>query len=152
MPSADGLSLFASPVLPVFRDLLDAGLVLEAGHDGRLRVGPEDRLTDAYDTAIRSHRDALLALARIVDLATQDRCRIFAHQYATRPADVLVPRFAYRADVPYAPHVCHSCSDPLPASLRWGRCRRCALAWRLVVGVTPHEAWLVTYDDARISA
>lgn len=152
MPSTDGLSLFASPVLPVFRGLLDAGLVLEAGHDGRLRVGPEDRLTDEYDSAIRSHRDALLALARIVDLDTQDRCRIFAQQYVTRPADVWVPRFMYRVGVPYAPHVCHSCGDPLPTSLRWGRCRRCAVAWRLVVSAPLGEPWLVSYDDARISA
>jgi hypothetical protein len=149
---ASSVSPFESPALPILRWLVaEDGLSLEA-HEGRLVVGPAEKLTDEHRELIRLHKPDLIALARLVDAGTQDRIRVFAAQYAARPEGVLVPAFVYRPGAPYAPHRCLSCTEPLPEGIRWGRCRRCAVAWRLVVGAPVREAWMVAYDSALLAS
>ena len=140
-----------SRALPLLRQLVvDNALVLEVAATGNLLVGPEPNITGENDAAIRAARDELVALARLIDPATQDRWRTFAAQYAARPEDVVTPTFAYRRNLPYVPHRCHSCGESLPRGFRWGRCSRCAVAWRLVVDTPVGEAWMLHYDEAQV--
>ena len=46
---------------------------------------------------------------------------------------------------------CFSCGAALPEP-RYGRCRRCSLAWRLAVGVPIPAEWAAAYDGARVVA
>jgi hypothetical protein len=138
--------IFSSPAVGLFAELADAGLVFEATQDGRLRVRPAGLVTPERAELIRTHRDHLLTLARICDEGVQRRAAKFRTDVeATRDR---LPAFLYRACVPYVAGVCFSCGDRLNAT-GFGRCWRCALAWRLAVRVPITATVAEVLDQAR---
>ncbi len=55
----------------------------------------------------------------------------------------------FRPGVPYVPGSCFSCGDAL-AALRFGRCWRCSLAWRLAVRLPVPADLAVVLDDVKV--
>ncbi len=137
------------PAMAVLYDLEHAGLDL-AVVDGRLRVWPVERLTAEHARLIQQYRNALVTLVRICDEGVEARVAAFKQQCANTPADS-IPSFLFRPDVPYVKGSCFSCGDPI-TELRYGRCWRCSLAWRLAAGVPLPAAQAAVYDGARVVA
>ena len=137
-----------SPAVAVLCDLEHAGLDL-AVVDGRLRVWPAERLTAEHEQLIQQHRNALVTLVRICDEGVEERLAVFKQQCANTPADS-IPSFLFRPDVPYVKGSCFSCGDPI-TELRFGRCSRCALAWRLATGVGIPAELAAAVDGARVA-
>ena len=138
-----------SPAVAVLYDLEHAGLDL-AVVDGRLRVWPVERLTAEHEQLIQQHRNALVTLVRICDEGVEERLAAFKQQCANTPADS-IPSFLFRPDVPYVKGSCFSCGDPI-TELRYGRCWRCSLAWRLAAGVPLQATQAAVYDESRVVA
>ncbi len=138
-----------SLAVAVLCDLEHAGLDL-AVVDGRLRVWPVERLTAEHEQRIQQHRNALVTLVRICDEGVQERLVAFKQQCAGSPADS-TPPFLFRPDVPYVKGSCFSCGDPI-TELRYGRCWRCSLAWRLAAGVPLPATQAAVYDESRVVA
>ncbi len=137
-----------SPAVAVLCDLEHAGLDL-AVVDGRLRVWPVERLTAEHERLIQQHRHALVTLVRICDDGVQERMAAFKQQLANTAADS-IPSFLFRPDVPYVKGLCFSCGTELPEP-RFGRCARCALAWRLAAGVDIPGELAAAVDGARVA-
>ena len=97
----------------------------------------------------RSIGRALAALVRACDDGVQARRESFAAQFKAGPAS-RVPAFLFRSGVAYEAAICFSCGDRL-AEVRFGRCWRCALAWRLVAVRVP-AATAAALDEARVCA
>jgi hypothetical protein len=141
--------VLASVALPLFLRLADEGFTLEAV-DEHLRVSPAGHLTAAHRVTIQQHRDALFTLARICDAGVGERQGAFRDQLAAaRPGTV--PRFLFRGEVPYVRGRCFSCGDDL-VELRFGRCWRCALAWRLAARLLIPTVVAEALDEARVVA
>lgn len=100
-------------------------------------------------TVCRSIGRALAALVRACDDGVQARRESFAAQFKAGPAS-RVPAFLFRSGVAYEAAICFSCGDRL-AEVRFGRCWRCALAWRLVAVRVP-AATAAALDEARVCA
>ena len=113
----------------------------------RLLVRPVERLTPEQREAVRREREALLTLLRICDAGVQERRAAFEAQ-ARASSVALVPALLFRQGVPYVAGRCFSCGD---ASGRptFGRCWRCALAWRLALRVAIPTDFAAVYDDAK---
>lgn len=81
---------------------------------------------------------------------TPDRVAAFRQQLeATRTP--MVPAFMFRPGVAYVHGVCFSCGDALP-ELRFGRCWRCSVAWRLACRLPIDGALADALDTARVCA
>ncbi len=118
-----------SPAVALLFALECDGFRVELGDDAAVVIAPRSRLTPERMAAIVACKDALKALLRGV----QNRRDVFRAQLAATPPPA-APPFLYRADVPYVAGKCFSCGDALP-TLRFGRCWRCSLAWRLAARV-----------------
>jgi len=141
-----GLSV-ALPALQVLWSLEDRQFEVGLTDDGVLLVSPKSRLTEGDDRAIRQHRDELVALVRWCDEDVAARRDVFVQQLAAAPAGT-VPRFQFRPDVPYEAGRCHSCGEELPR-FTFGRCWRCALAWRLTCRLPVSAERARAVDEAR---
>ncbi len=141
--------VLASPAVAVLCELENAGLDLVVVGD-RLRVWPTERLTPEREQTIRQHRDALKVLVSLCDDGVQVRREVFAQQAAEAPVST-VPRFVLRAGVPYTKGLCFACGEALPEP-RFGRCWRCALAWRLALRVPISAELGAVYDGAPVVA
>lgn len=142
-------AVFASPALPVFLQLEAAGVRFKLAADGVL-VSPRGVLTTDQRAVFRQHQDAVRALVGIVaDTGVQARRDAFRQQFDVTPAP-MVPAFLFRAGVAYVPGMCFSCGDGLPA-LRFSRCWRCSLAWRLAARVSIEAALAEALDAARVA-
>jgi hypothetical protein len=136
-----------SPALPLLLELEADGFDLR--FDGsRLLVKPIERLSPERRALVAAHRADLVALVRICDAGVVTRRQVFAAQYAS---GVTVGRFALVPDLPYVSGRCFSCGDPLTRPA-FGRCWRCAMAWRLVVGVPVSASLSEVYDTQRMVA
>jgi hypothetical protein len=141
--------VFTSPALGMLRQLEADGFHVELMADGALSIAPRSRLTAERMRAIAECKAALKTLLQCCDDGTQARRRVFAQQFA-EAAGPMVPALLYRADVPYTRGRCFSCGDALP-ELRFGRCWRCALAWRLACCQPIRAEIAVVMDTAKVS-
>ena len=141
-------NVLTSRAVAVLCDLEHAGLDL-AVVDGRLRVWPVERLSAEHERLIRQNRNELITLVRICDDGTQERVAVFKQQLADAPADQ-IPAFLFRPDVPYVKGACFSCGTGL-LEIRYGRCQRCSLAWRLAVDVGIPSELAAAVDEARVA-
>ncbi len=140
--------IFDGPALPLLLALEDQGFDLRLV-GGDVWVKPLERLTAAQRDQVRQHGPALRLLLAICDDGTQERVERFKQQFANTPADS-IPSFLFRPDVPYVEGGCFSCGTELPES-RFGRCARCALAWRLAAGVDIPGELAAAWDEARVA-
>jgi hypothetical protein len=88
-------------------------------------------------------------LLRTCDAGVQDRREVFAKQLTLTPAP-RVPMFIFRANVPYRQGTCFSCGDRL-SEVRFGRCWRCSLAWRLACRLPMTADLAAALDAARVA-
>lgn len=139
--------LLSSPALPLLLSLEAAGCEIRLLPNTRLRIGPNNRLAPEQIAAIRREAEALKALVWLRDASVQERRAEFARQFAAAPAGT-VPAFVFQPGLPYVKGTCFSCGDALP-QVRYGRCWRCALAWRVAVGLPIPTDLAVGYDDAK---
>lgn len=139
--------IFASPAVPLLVELEQQGFSLQVTADGRLRVEPGSRLSDQQRQLLAAHRDAAVLLLRTCDAGVVARREAFRAQLEA-DASAIVPAFVFRPDAPYAAGVCFSCADS-NGSNQYGRCWRCALAWRLACRVPIDPALAVIIDAAK---
>jgi hypothetical protein len=137
--------VLASAALPLLVGLEADGFTFAVAGD-RLLVRPVERLTVEQRTLLRRERDAILMLLRSCDAGVQARREAFVAQIQAHGA--YVPALVFRPDVPYVAGRCFSCGDETgrPA---FGRCARCARAWRLALGVAIPSDFATQYDDAK---
>ena len=136
-----------SPALPLLLRLEAEGFEV-ATVDDRLLVKPIDRLPACVRSELSAYRRELVTLVRVCDGGVGGRREVFASQLAR---GVSVGRLALSADVPYVAGRCFSCGDALPRPV-FGRCWRCALAWRLAVGTAVPPMVGEIYDRHRVVA
>ena len=139
-----------SPAVGILGDLERDGFRVELTPDGVLMIAPRSRLTLDRMQAVAACKDALKVLLRCCDDGVGARRDLFTQQLAQTPAPG-VPAFLFLAGIGYGPGVCFSCGDGLPG-LQFGRCWRCALAWRLAAGVSISSALAEALDGARVCA
>ncbi len=137
-------SALTTPAAVALCDLQHAGLDLVVVNE-RLRAGPEERLTPAYDRLIRRHRDDLVTLLQ--DDGVMARVAVYRQQFLESPPGT-APAFVFKP-TQYAKGICFSCGAELEEQ-RYGRCWRCSLAWRMAARV-PIAAGSA-YDTARVVA
>jgi hypothetical protein len=138
--------VFASPALPLLVGLEADGFTFAVSGD-RLLVRPVERLTPEQRALLQRERAAILVLLRICDTGVQARREAFAAQLQAN-STALVPALVFRPDVPYVAGRCFSCGDETGRP-SFGRCARCALAWRLALGVAIPAEFAAAYDDAK---
>ena len=139
--------VFASPALPLLLRLEDEGIEIAVEGD-RLRVRQTARLTPELLAEMRQHKPALLLLIRCCDDSMQARREMFARQLAALPPP-RCPAFLFVSDLPYVAGRCFSCGDGLERP-RFGRCWRCALAWRLAARVPISTELADVLDAAKV--
>ena len=138
-----------SPAVPLISELKVAGFDLSVV-DSRLRVSPASKLAPEYIQRIQSHREGLKTLVLIYDAGTQARRALFARQWAAAPPNQ-VPAFLVCPNLPYQRGLCFSCADRL-GRLRFGRCWRCSLAWRLACRLPIPAKLAQAIDESKVLA
>ena len=142
-----GLGVLESPALPLLLQLEAEGFRIAADGD-RLLVNPIHRLSPEVRIQVRTYRVELLTLVRVCDVGVQARRLSFASQHQ---AGLGVGQLAFVSGLPYVSGVCYSCGDALPRPV-YGRCWRCALAWRLALGLAITAQAGEAYDAQRVVA
>ena len=137
-----------APALAILAALLRDGFHVELTTDDVLVIAPKSKLTPARMQTIADYRDALKGLLA-TDAGVADRRERFRQQFVAAPAGT-VPLFVFQAGVSYQPGICFSCGDRL-AEHRFGRCWRCAIAWRLAAGVAVPRTLAQALDLAKVS-
>ena len=141
--------VLASPAVAILRGLELDGFHVALTAAGGLVIAPKSKLTPERMRTIAGCKDALTALvASATDAGVTARRDRFHRQFVQAPAGT-VPLFVVRAGISYQPGVCFSCGDPLPER-RFGRCWRCALAWRLATGVAIPVSLAEALDTAKV--
>lgn len=107
-----------------------------------LRFRPP-RIADDLLRQLQAVKPAILAL---LDDGVQARIAAFKQQLASTPAPG-IPSFLFKVGVPYQEGFCFSCGDPLLV-LRYGRCWKCSLAWRLAAKVSTVDD--TSFDEAKV--
>jgi hypothetical protein len=140
--TADVLS---SPALSLLLALEARGATFILDGDD-ICIRPTGLLTPHERQLLQAHyQEARLLVVLSTDAALQSRRERFRVQLADA-APGTMPVLRFRAGVPYVQGVCFSCGVPLD-ELVFGRCWRCALAWRLACGISISASW---YDTAQI--
>jgi hypothetical protein len=135
--------VLSSPALLLLVDLEARGCsVLVEGAD--IVIRPAGSLTMVERRTLQAHyADARMLVLLSTDAGVQVRRDRFKSELAGA-APGIVPAMRFRVGVPYVAGVCFSCGTALD-ELIFGRCWRCALAWRLACGV---PVFASTYDSA----
>jgi hypothetical protein len=134
-------------VATFYEQLRAAGFELRVAESGRLQIAPADRVTPDLLARLKVAKAALVSLVCSSDAAVLERVESFRQQLIAAPSRS-VPAFIFQSGVPYVPGRCFSCGDCLP-EMRFGRCWRCAFAWRLAVGVPVAAESARASDEAR---
>ena len=142
--------VFRSPAVGILCDLDHDGFRVEVTPDGVLVIAPRSRLTPERMAAIAGCKDAIRQLIRCCDDGVQARRNVFELQLEQTAAPG-VPMFLFRPGISYQAGICFSCGDRLPG-LRFSRCWRCALAWRLACRVPIQADLALAIDVARVCA
>jgi hypothetical protein len=137
--------VLASPVLELLMSLEIRGC--DVTLDGpEICIRPAGVLTAAERATLQAHyEDARMLVLLSTDAAIHARRDVFRQQLEAAPA-TMVSAFLFRPDVPYVKGRCFSCGDALDA-VRFGRCWRCSLAWRLACRLSIPTS---EYDEARV--
>ena len=141
--------VFASPAVAILCELEHDGFRVELTADGVLSIAPRSRLTSDRMTAIAGCKDPLKLLLRCCDAGVVERRDAFRLQLEAAPAPC-VPAFLFKPGLPYVAGSCFSCGDGLP-ELRFGRCWRCSLAWRLACRLPVPADLASALDGARVA-
>ena len=139
--------VFASPAVAILCGLEHDGFTVELTPDNALVITPKSRLTADRMQTIVTSKDALKLLLRCRDRGVQARRDVFAFQLAQTAAPG-VPSFLFKSSVAYVKGICFSCGDALP-ELRFSRCWRCSLAWRLACRLPVSAEFAMVIDGAR---
>jgi len=139
--------LLNSPAVAVLATLERLGFAWQVTEREKFRIWPSDRLTPELRASILAYRDDLVRLGKLADEGVAERRRLFEAQWVLREREQM-PAFLFRLDVPYAMGACFSCGDDLAAA-RWGRCWRCALAWRLALNLPVEIELASALDEAK---
>jgi hypothetical protein len=147
MVTADVLN---GPVLPCLLELEALGVRFRRDGDHVL-VSPRGVLTLEQREVFRRHQAAVRVLVALVaDAEVQARRDAFRQQVEATPAP-MVPAFLFKVGICYTKGRCFSCGDKLP-ELRFGRCWRCAVAWRLACRLPIDAALADALDGAKVLA
>lgn len=142
--------VLASPVLPILLTLEAEGVRFRLNGDHVL-VSPPGALTPEHRKVFGQHRDAVRVLVAIAtDAGVQARRGVFRGQLDAAPPST-TPTFLFMPNVAYMKGVCFSCADRLP-EVRFARCGRCALAWRLACRLPIPSAIADALDAAKVVA
>lgn len=161
--------LLDSPALDLLLAMERDEFQIEATDADTIRISPADRLDADRLALVRLYKPELLQLIRMCDEGVQARLMSYREQLEAAPAPQ-VPAFWFRPDVPYQAGVCFSCGDHLPPAdvrtvtctrtdgtsisvtltERYGRCWRCALAFRLAVGAELPSTIAHARDEAKL--
>jgi hypothetical protein len=145
------LEVVPAAAVTLLCDLKRDGFSVQLTADDALAIGPPSRLTPELRHAILTHKEALKRLlARLTEADVVQRTEAFAEELAATPAP-RVPAFLFKPGVVYAKGTCFSCGDPLPA-LKFSRCWRCALAWRLACRLPIGEELAAVLDTTKVVA
>ncbi len=139
-----------SPAVGILCDLEHDGFHVELTADGALCIAPRSRLTPERMQAIAACKAAIKVLLRCCDAGVTDRVAEFRRQYLAVPA----PRcsaFVFMVNISYVKGTCFSCGDRLPV-LRFGRCWRCSLGWRLACRLPVPAVLADALDGAKVCA
>ena len=136
-----------SPALPLLLRLAADGYELEPSATA-LRVRPVERVTPALRSELTRYKPELLLLLRCCDPGVWARRDVMRAQ--VEAAGASLPVLLFRPGVAYVAGRCFSCDDPLE-HFRFGRCWRCALAWRLAAGVPVLAELSRALDLARVA-
>jgi len=143
------LDLLDHPALPLVLELEQAGFQLRLAPPDRLQVVPGSQLTEDQRRLLIVHKRAVVMVLRCCDAGVVARRDAFRQQLEAVSAPV-VPAFLYRPGIPYAPGVCFSCGDANERRT-YGRCWRCALAWRLACRLPVSPDVAEARDHARVA-
>lgn len=141
--------VFRSPAVGILCALEDDGFRVEVTADGVLIIAPRSKLTPERMVAIAECKDAIRQLVRCCDDGVQARRSVFEQQLATEAPRV--PTFLFLPGISYQAGMCFSCGDRLP-EMRFSRCWRCALAWRLACRLPVPADLALTIDAAKLCA
>lgn len=136
-----------SPALSLLLRLEADGFEVVAVED-RLLVKPVSRIAADVRAQLATYRAELLTILRICDVSVQDRREAFSRQLA---AGASIGQLAMCEGLPYVAGQCFSCGDSLPRPV-FGRCWRCALAWRCAAGASIPPMIADVYDQQRTVA
>ena len=141
--------LLDSPALAVLVEL-DAKGVQFRLFDGVVRFRRHHgSLTDAHRRVLADNVDAVKALVvMLCDTGLISRRRRFELMFA-QAAPGTLPTNVFQIGIPYAAGICFSCGHTLPKP-EFGRCWRCALAWRIAWRSLPAPI-VSAADEARIA-
>lgn len=133
--------VFDSPAVGILCGLEHDGFTVQLEPDNGIVIVPRSRLTPERMAAITRYKDALTLLLRCCDAGVRARRAAFECQMALLGPGI-VASLVFTSGIPYAAGVCFSCRDGLGRPLGFGRCWRCALAWRLAcrLPLTPELA------------
>jgi hypothetical protein len=138
-----------SPMLPVLVALELTGVRFRLDGD-RVLVSPSGVLTPEQRAMFHANQAVVrLLVAVATDVGVHDRRDVFRRQHAATPTGTL-PFFQFRRGVPYTRGACFSCGDQLP-DVRFGRCWRCSLAWRLACRLPVGTDLAGALDTARVA-
>jgi hypothetical protein len=140
--------VFDSPAVTIICGLEADGFRVELTAAGVLVIAPRSRLTPERMAEITTHKEAVRLLVRACDAGVLARREVFEQDLARTPAPG-IPRFLFIAGLPYVAGRCFSCADALHAA-RFGRCWRCALAWRLAARVPISPDLGAAFDSAKV--
>jgi hypothetical protein len=140
-------NLLDSPAVDLLLRLEREGFAI-AVTDGRLLLRPVDRLSESDRLGIRAHRAELIALIRLCGDDVQQRRGAFRRQL---DEGVNPGCLALHSDVPYVAGCCFSCGLAL-AHPHHGKCDACALAWRLVMGLSIPSSLASEYAGQKVVA
>jgi len=115
-----------SPAVAILCALEADGFTVQLEPDNCIVIIPRSRLTADRMAEITRYKDALRLLLRCCDAGVTARVAEFRRQLAV-PG---LPAFVFSVNTAYVKGICFSCADSLN-ELRFGRCWRCSLAWRL---------------------
>lgn len=136
-----------SPALPLLLQL-EAGGVRFRLDGEQVLVSPRGVLRPEQREVFRQHQAAVRTLVSILtDGSVQDRVAEFRRQLAATG----VPAFVFKANISYVKGTCFSCADRLP-ELRFDRCWRCSLAWRLSCRLPIPGVLADALDGAKVCA
>lgn len=144
------VDVFQTPAIGILNELEADGFSVSLTDDGLLNIAPRSRLSPDRMTAITAWKDSIRLLVRCCDAGVADR-RDHFRRHVDRHGVGGLPALLYRPDIPYQPGVCFSCGDGLTTPT-YGRCWRCALAWRLACRLPVPIALAEAVDAAKMVA
>lgn len=126
--------VFNSPAFQGLLQLEAEGVRFRLATHGAVEMAPVSSVPAHAAALLRTHvEDVRLLVAIGTDRGLQDRRDRF-RELADASRHHVLPPLVYVADMPAVRGVCFSCGDRLSAHIDVGRCWRCAIAMRLVIG------------------